>query len=184
MITLIEGIASASNLGSGKTLLMIRYLVNDFFKNKRIFCNIRINKINYEQIFIEDFLDESKTDMFKNATIGIDEITLFMDCRRSMQNTFLSYIFLQSRKRKLNFYVTTQSLDMLDNRLLPYIGIHVITEMIFDIDNKPIKHLRKVTIIDRRNVYNPILSSFVFDISKWFSYYDTDEIVKPIYRIK
>ncbi len=184
MIVLIEGISGAENLGSGKTLYLIRNLVTDYLNGRKIICNIRINGIEYQQLFIEDFLDETKTDLFRNATIGIDEITMFMDCRHSMQNTFLSYIFLQSRKRHLDFYLTTQDYTMLDGRLLPYIAIHVIVELIFDENNNPIKNYRKVNVIDFRNRMNITESSFIMEISQWFKYYDTDEIVKPLYRGK
>jgi len=184
MIVLIEGISGAENLGSGKTLYLIRNLVKDFYNGRKIFCNINIHGIEYNQLFIEDFLDDTKTEMFKNATVGIDEITLFMDCRHSMQNTFLSYIFLQSRKRHLDFYLTTQDYTMLDGRLLPYISIHVIMELIFDINNNPIKEYRKVTLINMKNRRNITENSFLIDITKWFKYYDTDEIVKPLYRSK
>lgn len=163
---------------------MIRNLVNDYHNGKRILCNINIEGIKYEQLFLEDFLDETKTDTFKNATIGIDEITLFMDCRHSMQNTFMSYMFLQSRKRKLNFYLTTQDYTMLDNRLLPYIAIHVTTECIFDRNNNPSKNYRMITVTDLRNRLKVTENRFVMNISHWFKYYDTDEIVKSLYRVK
>lgn len=184
MIILIEGVSGAENLGSGKTLYLIRNLVTDYLNGRKIFCNIKINGIEYAQFFIEDCLDETKTDLFRNATIGIDEITMFMDCRHSMQNTFLSYIFLQSRKRHLDFYLTTQDYTMLDGRLLPYIAIHVILEIIFDENNNPIKDYRKVTVIDLRNRLNIISNSFIMEITQWFKYYDTDEIVKSLYRSK
>lgn len=184
MIILIEGVSGAENLGSGKTLYLIRNLVTDYLNGRKIFCNIKINGIEYTQFFIEDCLDEEKTDLFRNATIGIDEITMFMDCRHSMQNTFLSYIFLQSRKRHLDFYLTTQDYTMLDGRLLPYIAIHVILELIFDENNNPIKDYRKVTVIDLRNRLNIISNSFIMEITQWFKYYDTDEIVKSLYRGK
>lgn len=171
-------------MGSGKTLYMIRNLVNDYHNGKRILCNININGIEYERLFLEDFLDETKTDTFRNATIGIDEITVFMDCRHSMQNTFMSYMFLQSRKRNLNFYLTTQDYTMLDNRLLPYIAIHVIMECLFDQNNEPLKNHRLVTIIDLRNKYKITENTFVMNISQWFKYYDTNEIVKSLYRSK
>ena len=163
---------------------MISNLVNDFKLGKKIFCNININHIDYEELHIEDFTDESKTDLFRNATIGIDEITLFMDCRHSMQNTFMSYMFLQSRKRRLNFYLTTQDYTMLDNRLLPYIAIHVTTECIFDKNNQPLKNYRKITITDLRNRMNITENSFIMNITPWYKFYDTDEIVKSIYGVK
>jgi hypothetical protein len=73
---------------------------------------------------------------------------------------------------------------MLDGRLLPYVAIHVTTELIFDYNNKPLKEYRKVTVEDLRNRYNVITNSFIMNITQWFKYYDTDEIVKPLYRSK
>jgi hypothetical protein len=73
---------------------------------------------------------------------------------------------------------------MLDNRLLPYIAIHVTTECIFDRNNEPLKNYRMITVTDLRNRLKVTENKFVMNISHWFKYYDTNEIVKPLYRGK
>lgn len=162
--------------------MMIRYLLKDYTKHKNIFCNIHIKNIPYQQLFIEDLLDPEKNEYIKNATIGIDEITLFMDCRSSIKNKFLSYVFLQSRKRHTNFYCTTQDDSMVDFRLTRFVRIFVFARVIYDKYNEPLKDYRQFDIIDIRNRYNIKRNNIILDVRPYFKYYDTDEILRPIMK--
>ena len=107
MIIGIEG-----GLGSGKTIMIVRYLVKDFFKDIPIYANFHLKKIDYKVLDVIKILqmDENKVKL-GNISIGIDEITVFMDCRTSMSkmNRFISYFILQTRKRGVTLYYTTQS---------------------------------------------------------------------------
>ena len=180
MIILIEGLLGPNNLGSGKTLMMIRYILKDYNKGKPIFSNINLYHIKYKPLNMEDLINPEMNEYIKNATIGIDEITLFMDCRKSIKNSFLSYVFLQSRKRHTNFYVTTQDHTMVDFRLINYVAIWVIAEIIYDKNNEPLKDYRRFTVMDIRNKYNPFTNSFILNITPYYKFYDTDEILLPI----
>jgi hypothetical protein len=180
MIVLIEGLVGPNNLGSGKTLMMIRYLLKDYKKHKNIFSNIKLHHISYKPLIMEDLLNPEMNQYIKNATIGIDELTLFMDCRKAIKNSFLSYVFLQSRKRHVNFYCTTQDHTMLDFRFVRYVSIFVFAQIIYDEQQEPIKDYRRFTIIDTRNPYRIKKDSFIINITPYYKFYDTDEILLPI----
>ena len=103
MIIGIEGF-----LGDGKTIYMVRCLLKDYLNGRKIYANFKLNNIKYEKLNIQDFLDSTNSEKFHNCTIGIDEITLFMDCRRSSrkENIAISTLLRQSRKRSLDIYYT------------------------------------------------------------------------------
>jgi predicted AAA+ superfamily ATPase len=111
MLIGIEG-----NVGSGKTILLVKYLKNDASNSRKIFANLKLSEIPYEEFNIDDFLNNRNNDRLNNATIGLDEITMYMDCRTgsAKQNLLMGYLVLQSRKRGIDIYYTTQDLDLVD----------------------------------------------------------------------
>lgn len=186
MIILIEG-----GLGDGKTLLMCKYLKFDELLGKKIYSNVHLKNIEYEQLNIADFLEnEDKHNKLSNATIGIDELTVFLDCRASSRksNVYLSYLILQSRKRNLNIYATTQDINMVDKRVVKYTSILIIANRVYnaielengDVFKEEVKELRHYTVVDLRKARQPKFNSFVMDIRPYFKYYDTNEIIEPI----
>lgn len=178
MLIGIEG-----GLGSGKTIDMIRYLLKDYFKYKKhIMCNIKIKDIKYENVDINKLLnyDDNNTSLY-NITLGIDELTVFADCRTSTSkaNRIFSYLVLQSRKRNVDIYYTTQDLGMIDYRIVKHTLITVHCETLFNEKNKEIDGIRLYSIIDRTNPFRPKLTRFKLDITPYYEWYDTDEIVEP-----
>lgn len=174
MLIGIEG-----GLGSGKTVMMVRYLIKDHNDNKRIITNFHLNEVNYSIIDVEELLNNEDNGL-KDCTIGIDELTVFADCRTSSakMNRLLSYFVLQSRKRSVNVYFTTQYFGMIDARVMHHTNIYVICEKIFKND-EPVEGWRKYTVMDCRNFRKPVVNRFLLDISKYYKYYDTDEIIVP-----
>jgi hypothetical protein len=183
MITGIEGF-----LGDGKTIFMVRCAIKDFKKGRKIFSNLKLIGIDYEQLKITDFLNTENASKYINASLFIDEITLFMDCRRSArkENIALSTLLRQSRKRDLDIYYTCQNLDETDLRLIRYTSIFIIAQRCFIIkDNKyvELENWRNYTIIDnRRRKEN--LTRMNLNISSYYNYYDTNEIIESIYEEK
>lgn len=134
----------------------------------------------------------------KFASIMIDEITVFMDCRRSMNeiNLLISYFILQSRKRGVSFYYTTQDFDMVDGRLINHTDFMVEcylirksftygkVKIIPEWDNiLKLKHCldwRKYTILDLRDRRNIQDTTFKLCIKPYYDLYDTDETILPI----
>jgi len=181
MLIGIEG-----GLGSGKTIQLIRYLNIDKREyNKHIMCNIALKDIDFEPVDVFKLLEyeKSETSLY-NLTVGIDELTVFADCRTSTSkaNRIMSYLVLQSRKRNVDIYYTTQSLQMIDFRITNHTPIIVFCEKIFDEKGNEIDDIRKYTIIDRCNPKQPKLTCYYMDISVFYDLYNTDEIVKPKIR--
>jgi hypothetical protein len=178
MIVGIEG-----GLGSGKTILMTRYLVKDNLLNKhKIYSNYKLEKVEYEIIDLTKILDMHKNSFnLNNCSIGIDEITVFADCRKSgsKMNRLISYFILQSRKRDVNIYFTTQNLQMIDFRLANYMDFQVICEKIHDKDGNDIEGYAKYRIFDIRDIKNIKIVRFVMDLKKYYRFYDTNEVILP-----
>lgn len=175
MLIGIEG-----ELGGGKTLLMVYYLIREYEENKRkIMANIRISGIPYENIDVESLLQDN-IELF-DVVLGIDEITLFADCRMSMskRNLFFGYLILQSRKRNMDVYYTTQDLTMLDKRFLQHTNITVLCEKLHNASGETIDDYRMFSIFDLRS-RKLNMKTFIMDISPYYSYYDTNQIITPI----
>lgn len=180
-------------MGDGKTIFAVRCLLKDYLSGRKIYSNINLYGIEYEILKIEDFLNIEDSEKYKNATLFIDEITLFMDCRRSSrkENIAISTLLRQSRKRDLSIIYTCQNLDETDLRLVRYTSIFVIAQRCYkeitdkegNITLQEIKNYRSYTVIDDRkrkdNVYR-----FNMNISKYYDYYDTNEIIQSIYESK
>jgi len=182
MIIGIEGF-----MGDGKTIFMVRALLKDYKRGRKIFSNFKLNNIVYTPLDINDFLNKDDADKFHNCTIGIDEITLFMDCRRSSrkENIAISTLLRQSRKRSLDIYYTAQNLDETDLRLVRYTSIFVIAQRLYakynDGKMREMENYRNYTIIDVRKRKDNV-SRLNLDISKYYDEYDTDEIIQSIYE--
>ena len=92
-------------LGSGKTVLMTRYLVKDYQMGRHIVANYGLNIIDFDKLNVKSLLD-NETDLH-DVSVGIDEFTVFADCRRAMSNTIITYFILQTRKRNVCLYFTS-----------------------------------------------------------------------------
>lgn len=178
MLIGIEG-----ELGGGKTLLMVKYLLDEYRINHReIQTNLKLNNIPYKEIDILELL-ENDTEL-NNVVLGIDELTVFVDCRTSMSksNRFFSYLVLQSRKRNVDVYFTTQNLSMIDKRVIDHTPLIVLCEKIYDSENKLVNDYRYYTIFDLRNIRKPFINRYLMDITKFYKEYDTDQIITPLFK--
>lgn len=160
-------------LGSGKTLLMTRYLIKDSLRGNKIMANFGLKGIDYTSLNITDLLQKKAN--LKNVSVGIDELTVFADCRRAMSNTIFSYFILQTRKRNVCLYFTTQDFAMVDKRVIRHTYILIHCEKIA---NYP-EH-RRFSIVDRRDDYFAEPVSFTMNITPYFKHFDTNEIIEPI----
>ena len=177
MIIGIEG-----GLGSGKTLLMTRYLVKDCLDGHKIFTNYGLKQIEYERIDLTKILDMHKNEFnLSDCSLGIDEITVFADCRKSgsRMNRVISYFILQSRKRNVDIYFTTQNLNMVDFRLINYMDFQVLCSKVYDKEGEEVQEYRKYSIFDLRDCRNVKIEKFILDITKYYPFYDTNEVILP-----
>lgn len=165
-------------LGSGKTLGMTYYLFRDLDLGFEVYANYKLN-FDYKKLNVLELL-ESDVDL-QNISIGIDEITVFLDCRKSSSkmNRLISYFILQTRKRNVNLYYTTQDFTMVDIRLIRHTQIQVLCEKIFDENGKELETLRKYTVFDFRNPRHVKNIVFNMPIEDKFGLFDTNEIILP-----
>ena len=184
MIIGIEGF-----MGDGKTILMVRNALIDFLNHRDLYLNFKMVGIPYKPLLVSDFLNTETAEKYKNASLFIDEITLFMDCRRSSrkENVALSTLLRQSRKRSIVITYSCQSLEEVDLRLIRYTSIFIIAQRLYreDKDGKSheIESHIQYTIIDTRQRQQNT-TYLVLDIRPFFKYYDTDEIIESIYETK
>lgn len=183
-------IAIIGNVGSGKTILEVRYAKKDAENNRKIITNLNLFSIPYEIFKIEEFLNNEYNEKLNNASVFLDEITMYMDCRLSgsKQNLLMGYLVLQSRKRGIDIYATMQDLDLIDyKRFVKYLNIVVFCQKVYANikDNKTIEleHLRNYTIVELDKTHNNI-TQFNMDIRPYFKYYDTNQIIEPTMLLK
>jgi hypothetical protein len=165
-------------LGSGKTIGVVRYLLKDFANGNKIYANFNLRNIDYEHLNVLEIMENEN---LNNVSIGIDEITVFMDCRMSSSklNRLLSYFILQTRKRNVNLYYTTQSFNMVDIRLYNHTHFRILCDFAKDEHGNRLDNIRKYTIIDCRDLHNLDIKRFYLDISTYFDFYDTNEVIMP-----
>ena len=169
MIVGIEG-----GLGSGKTLIMSRYLHKDRVKYHRdVFANYNLH-FDHKKLNIKDMLDKKVSLM--DVSVGIDELTLFADCRSSMgeMNKLMSYFILQTRKRNVCLYFTTQDFSMVDKRIMHHTFVRIFCSKVKGDDN-----FRSFEIIDIRDSLFSPPQVFIMDIRPYFELFDTNEIIEP-----
>jgi len=162
--------------------MLVRYLIKDYLKGHRIMANFGLNNIKYDSISIPELLVYTKENIeLSNITIGIDELTVFVDCRMSgsKANRVFSYFILQSRKRNVNIYYTTQDMRMIEKRVVAHTPIVVYCEQIYD-NGIEIKGYSRYSIYDFRNPREPKVTKFILKLEPYYGYYDTNEVIQPL----
>ncbi len=141
-------------VGQGKTLSATTFAILDWLEADRKIVanyNIWLDRINYEfndqgeiigernvkqpkegdfvKFDYEFFVDamENNTILY-DTTVVLDEAYLFADARMSQSgfNKLLSYFVLQTRKRDVDLYLTTQQFENIDRRLRQNTDIRVL----------------------------------------------------------
>lgn len=121
---MINGILGLMN--SGKTLYMTRQLFLAYCKGKTILSNYDLNfphqKINKDFLI---WLSGKETNL-KNVAFGLDELWIWLDCRKAQKNTVATYFFNQSSKDDSEIYFTAQWNQQIDKRIR--MNLHKITQ--------------------------------------------------------
>lgn len=153
------------NYGSGKTLLLTYFALKT---KRKIFSNFKINTDNYNTLEVLDLLE-----LPNNIDVFLDEAYTWLESRLSGKaiNRYLSYILLQSRKRTLDIYCTAQLFSTIDVRFRHKSDIIIECHKF-----KDGFHYK----IFNRNTFKRKYFVLPFDLAKkYYSYYDTYEIVEP-----
>jgi len=139
---------------SGKTLLLTWLLFREYLMGKKIY-------VNYKVFFPHELINVQKMVTLnielQNAVIGIDELHMICDSRRSgkKQNILMTYFILQSRHRSVNFYYTTQFDGQVDKRIRDNTDINMVCENLYvDSDDDGFNDLFRIIIQDKR--FRPI----------------------------
>lgn len=168
-------------------MTMTRCLYEDMNEGRKIFANYNLHfpseKLSSD--FFTTFNKSKNKEQLYNCSVGIDEMQIMLDCRDSgkSRNKILSYFFLQTRKRKVNLYYTTQQFENVDVRLRKNTDVLIKCEKIIMKINAKIKKgdiaptlpvIKILIIFLRKDIH------FVdyFPVQEYSDKYDTDEIIE------
>lgn len=156
--------------GAGKTCIMTALAEAYHKEGKRIFTNYHLFHIPYTKITLEEMI--KLPDHLNNSVVLIDEIHVWADAYDFMGKPAraLATFATQLRKRKVNFYYTTQIFTQAPLRLRRQ------TNYFMAMQNTAKQGQFKTQIIDRFNS-NTIVNEFYFDGRPFYDKYDTDEVI-------
>lgn len=165
------------NMGSGKTLSMVRRAYQKFRKGYTIYSNIELN-FPHNSYTIDDIIAyaDSGKRFYKSIWL-LDEAHIFMDSRNSAskKSKLLSYWILQTRKADIELLFTTQNFFQIDIRL------RNMCDDIVECYKKAYKDefiiLNRHNIIRMEGIMNHII---YFKAKPIYPLYDTLEIVRNI----
>lgn len=166
------------NKGGGKTLTLYMLLKLEYLLGKKVYTNFEVD-------FPHEILDINKLinldEEIINSAIGITEIHMICDSRRSgrPQNLQFSYFVTQSRHRSVNLYYDSQFGRQFDVRIRENTDINIISENLFiDSDNDGDNDVFRLVIQDKRIL--PVTYKQLLLYGKpLFGKYNTDVIVNP-----
>lgn len=182
------GYISIGKQGSGKTLLMIKFLVDNLQYKNKVYSNTTLYNLDkpYTRVTLSprediesfkgvprvlDMLRENHN-VFNNSILLLDEIHLDLDSRDwfNANNRELQVFFSQLRKRKCLLLSTSQNLLNVD--------IRVRRQLLYVFDMKNIGNgIFRVAVNDIDGYYYNLISQYNINLSSYYDYYDTDEIV-------
>ena len=172
--------------GSGKTLFMIKLLIDNLKYKSKIFSNINLYNIDrdYTKISLStreetvtdvplmlDMLDED-INIFNDSIIFLDEIHKDLDSRDfwSESSRKIQGFFSQLRKRNCLVLATAQYFMLIDNRVRKQCF------NVFDM-RKLSNEMFNVVVSEVDGYYYRPIINYDVKLSDYFKYYDTNEIV-------
>jgi len=165
--------------GSGKTAMLTLLLYFEWkYLKKKVYTNYQVF-FPHESLDIDKLIKLDKE--LTNAVIGISELHMICDSRRSgrKQNIKFSYFVTQSRHRSVNLYYDTQFERQIDIRIRENTDINLICENLFiDSDGDGINDMFRVIFQDKRTL-PPLIFEKIIYLFPVFGFYNTDYIVNP-----
>lgn len=172
--------------GSGKTLFMIKLLIDNLKYKSKIFSNINLYNIDrdYTKISLStredtitdvplmlDMLDDD-INVFNDSIIFLDEIHKDLDSRDfwSESSRKIQGFFSQLRKRNCLVLATAQYFGLIDNRVRKQCF------NVFDM-RKISNEMFNVVVSEVDGYYYRPIINYDVKLSDYFKYYDTNEIV-------
>lgn len=152
--------------------------------DRKVFSNYSLKGINYEPITFDNDIDGSdKIDIldmldrdpnfFNHSVMLLDEIHIYFDSLDFMRvnNRRMAKFFSQLRKRDILLFATTQYIMNLDIRIRRQAMNVFEMEHIY-------KGLFEVTTHEIDGYFSREISRFKIDLSDYYGYYDTNEIIE------
>lgn len=173
--------------GSGKTLFAVKLLVDNMHYKEKIFSNITLFNLNREYTKVTlsdrnierlkgipkvlDMLDEDPN-IFNNSILFLDEIHKDLNSLDWIKknNRRLHGFFSQLRKRNCLVLATAQYLMHIDNRIRDQ------AKNVFDMSQIS-PNIFQITVNEIDGYYQQPINRFQMNLSEYFKYYDTNEIV-------
>ena len=172
--------------GSGKTLFMVKLLIDNLKYKSKIFSNINLYNIDrdYTKISLStredtitdvplmlDMLDDD-INIFNDSIILLDEIHKDLDSRDfwSESSRKIQGFFSQLRKRNCLVLATAQYFMLIDNRVRKQCF------NVFDM-RKISNEMFNVVVSEVDGYYYRPIINYDVKLSDYFKYYDTNEIV-------
>ncbi len=172
--------------GSGKTVFMIKLLIDNLKYKSKIFSNINLYNIDrdYTKISLStreetvtdlplmlDMLDDD-INIFNDSIIFLDEIHKDLDSRDfwSESSRKIQGFFSQLRKRNCLVLATAQYFGLIDNRVRKQCF------NVFDM-RKISNEMFNVVVSEVDGYYYRPIINYDVKLSDYFKYYDTNEIV-------
>jgi hypothetical protein len=164
-------------MGSGKTLSMVKYAHYYYKRGYKVYSNVKLN-FPYETYNLETLLDYANSEeSLLNSVILCDEMHIFLDSRNSgsKRSRILSYFLLQTRKKDVKLFFTTQRFHQVDKRLRDN------AEVIINCSSKFIKGKHfVVNSLMLMLEFTVKVKRFVFRAESTYPLYNTYEVVKTI----
>lgn len=174
--------------GSGKTAFITKLAVDNLKdRDYRLFSNYTFFNINYVRITlgnqkekekgaidILEKLDEDKN-FFNNSIMCLDEIHIYLDAYDYFKknNRRMQTFFSQLRKRNILLLATSQNIMNVDIRVRRqtrnFFEMEQITNSVFEVTT--------YKMLDGY-YYPSMISKYRVDLSDYFKYYDTNEIIE------
>jgi len=115
MITVIEGVG-----GSGKSLVLAALTKAEVDRGQTVYTQGPFSFNGWKPFDREVFLGlcDSREELH-DCSFCLDEVYSYFDSRQagSRMNRLFTYITVQSRRRNVNFYLTTHHIDIIDKRI-------------------------------------------------------------------
>ena len=166
-------------MGSGKTLSMVKYAYEYYQKGYKIYSNIKLN-FPYTEYSFQDLIDYANDDKtFYNSVILCDEMHITLDSRNSgsKRNRVITYFLLQTRKKDVKLFYTTQCFHQVDKRLR--------SNTDYVIMNNTRKTIKGTTytmnlIVQTTELGRQLKKTVIYRSQPYYKLYNTYEVVKMV----
>ena len=184
-LSLITGIK-----GSGKTSFAVSKLAEAATQGREIFANFQLKfppMYPTRYLEMEAFAEEMVT--LRKVAVCIDEAQIYFDCRTSgsKRNRLFSYVMLQSRKRDVDFLLTSQQERNLDIRIRRNLDYRYDCMALVAVPGRPgryrvatveqieAKAIDRIQVVETNYAQNRV-RKILFDPRLYFVLYDSDEL--------